>query len=467
MVLATGVAGAAAAGADRLPAEVSGALQRANVPDGAVAIVVQEVGTGHSRLAVNDTLPMNPASLAKLVTTYAALDLLGPAWTWSTPVWMVGRIEGGVLEGDVVIRGSGDPTLVIEQVWLMLRRIRQSGVQEIRGDIVLDRSAFAVQAGDPAEFDGEPSRPYNVRADALMLNYKSVTYTFAPDPPARRARVVTTPVLAGAAPVQNVPLVDGPCNDWRAGLKSSLGADGRLQLDGSYPTSCGERSWHVADPNPQTYAERLLAGLWAEMGGRLTGRVREGSAPMALAPSFEVGSPPLAAVVRDINKFSNNTMAQQLFYTLASTAWPDRPATADAARTRLRQWMQLQMGDPGPQLVLDNGSGLSRENRISAAVLARLLQNAWRSPVMPELIASLPVAGLDGTLKRSRSATGRAHLKTGSLRDSAGVAGYVLADSGRRYVLVALIHHPNANAARPALEALLQWVVQDGSAAAK
>ena len=112
--------------------------------------------------------------------------------------------------------------------------------------------------------------------------------------------------------------------------------------------------------------------------------------------------------------------------------------------------------------MIDNGSGLSRETRVSAALLARLLQDAAASPLMPEMMASLPVSGVDGTMRRSQTLTGRAHLKTGSLRDVTAVAGYLLAPSGRRYVLVGIVNHPNAAAARPALEALIQWSANDG-----
>ena len=447
--------------ATRLPSELLTELQRIQVPPEAISIVVQEVGRAKPVLAVNEERPMNPASLAKLLTTYAALDQLGPAWTWSTPVWLQGRIADGVLEGQLVIRGSGDPTLVIEQVWLMLRRVQQLGVREIRGDIVLDGSAFAVPGGDPADFDGEPHRPYNVQPDALMLNYKSVIYDFVPDAASRRARIGITPALSGAEAAPSVPLADGPCGDWRGALKASAATDGTWRFAGGYPNSCGARSWPLADPQPQTYNARMIAALWREMGGRLSGRVREGPAPMGEAPTFEHLSPSLAEVVRDINKYSNNTMAQQLFYTLAATAQPGQPASADAARARVRQWLQAQVGELAREAVVDNGSGLSRENRVSARLLARLLQQAFASPVMPELMASLPVAGLDGTMRRSRATPGRAHLKTGSLRDTAGVAGYVLSDSGRRYVLVALVNHPNAGAGRPALDALLQWVMRD------
>ena len=172
-------------------------------------------------------------------------------------------------------------------------------------------------------------------------------------------------------------------------------------------------------------------------------------------------SPALAEVVRDINKFSNNVMAQQLFLTLALQATAAAPATLEGAREVLTRWLVERSGPLGDDVVLHNGSGLSRHNRISAARLAKLLMQSFDSPVMSELMASLPVTGLDGTLRRAKATPGRAHLKTGSLRDVAGVAGYVLADSGRRYVLVAIINHPNANAARPALDALLQWTQHD------
>lgn len=446
-----------------LPAPVLAALERAGVPASAFAVIVQEAGSGAPWLAANERVAMNPASLAKLVTTYAALDVLGPAWTWTTPVWLRGRVADGVLEGDLVVRGSGDPTLVIERVWLLLRRVQQAGVREIRGDIVLDLSAFTPPNGSPGDFDGEPARPYNVQPDALMLNFKSVLHAIVPDPRTRRARIVATPPLAGAPAEQSVALTDGPCGDWRGALKLGFAEDGSARFGGQYPAACGERHWPVADAQPQTYNGRLLEGLWREMGGRLSGRAHAGAAPADVPPTFELSSPTLAEVVREINKFSNNTMAQQLFYTLAATAAPGLPASAQGARDRLQSWTLSRFGTPA-ELSLDNGSGLSRDTRISAELLARILQHAFASPVMPELIASLPVSGLDGTLRRSRVSAGRAHLKTGSLRDSAGVAGYVLTQGGRRLVVVALINHPNANAARPALEALVQWALDDGSA---
>ena len=449
-----------------LPPEVRAALQRARVPESALAAVVQEAGSGQVLLSHQARQPVNPASLAKLLTTYAALDLLGPAWTWSTPVGFGGPVRDGVLDGDLHIKGSGDPRLVHERLWQALRRVQQAGVREVRGDIVLDRSAFAPSETGPADFDGEPWRPHNVQADALLLNQHAAVWTFLPDPARGVARVVADTDGPGT-PERTVALAAGPCDAWRAGLRLQPGppAEGGWRFGGAYPTACGELAWPLADPDPASYGARLVAALWRELGGRLQGRVRDGRMPPGLKPALELRSPPLAEVVRDINKFSNNVMAQQLFLTLALQREPGPPASAEAARQALRRWVAERIGEPGPgELIIDNGSGLSRQARATAQWLAHLLQHAWSSPVMPELLSSLPVNGLDGTMRRSRASAGRAHLKTGSLRDVAGLAGYVLADDGRRLIFVAIVHHPSAGAARPALDALVQWALRGAPA---
>jgi D-alanyl-D-alanine carboxypeptidase/D-alanyl-D-alanine-endopeptidase (penicillin-binding protein 4) len=459
LVLAVLMMFAGRVSAQGLPPEVLAALKRAGVPEQAMSVMLVDASSGaggRTLLAWEAEVPRNPASLAKLLTTTAALERLGPAWSWSTPVWLAGPVNGGVLEGSLHLKGSGDPRLMLERVWLLLRRVQQLGVREIRGDIVLDQSAFAVPDTPPGEFDGEPLRPYNVKPAALLLNYRSVVYGFVPDAAAGVARVLVEPPLARTAIDRTVPLAPGACEDWRGALRASFG-QARTRFAGSYAQACGETSWPVADPQPASYDARLLEGLWREMGGTLGGRVREGPPP-AGAPSFEHRSPPLAEVVRDINKFSNNLMAEMLFLTLAAQHGA-APATPEAARAWLRRWWTERLGEAGDEVVVHNGSGLSRDNRLSARALARLLQVAYAGPAMPELMSSLPVAGADGTLRRARGAAGRAHLKTGSLRDVAGIAGYVLGANGRRRVLVAIINHPNANAARPALDALTLWAL--------
>jgi serine-type D-Ala-D-Ala carboxypeptidase/endopeptidase (penicillin-binding protein 4) len=456
--IAAGLLAAAAASvlAQSLPPEVDAALARARVPRDAISVVVFDAdGKAPARLSHRADVLVNPASVAKLATTFGALELLGAQFTWTTPVYVEGPVVDGTLRGNVYIRGQGDPKLVTERIWLLLRRLQGLGIRAIAGDIVLDQGAFATAPPDPGAFDGEPLRPYNAAPEALLLNYKSVLLTFTPF--AGYAQVHMEPPLAGVQLPPRVPLATGDCGDWRALLKADFGEPLRMRFSGAYPLACGERTWPIAYADPHGFAARAVAGMWLQMGGSVAGQVREGAVPKGLAPAFELQSPPLAEVVRDINKYSNNVMAQQVFLTLSLQQ--NGVGTLDASREILRRWWRERVGGDAP--AFGNGSGLSREERITALQLARLLQVAWASPLMPELASSLPLAGVDGTLRRARGAAGLAHLKSGSLRDVAGVAGYVEGASGKRYVLVAIANHPLANAARPAIEALIQWTAHD------
>lgn len=443
-----------------LPAPVDAALARAKVPRESVAVLLTEAQPGGATLwSHRPQAAMNPASVMKLVTTYAALDQLGPAYTWSTPVYVDGAVRDGTLQGQLWIQGQGDPHLVLEQLWLLLRRVQHSlGIQRIVGDIVLDNSAFAPVPIDPGEFDGEPLSPYNATPDALLINFKSVVLTINPDPAHGIARLQWDPPLAGVQMPATVALASGECGDYRSALKADFSDPLRFRLGGAYPAACKEKTWPIAYADPASYAARAVQGLWQSMGGSLQGQVRMGSLPAHAAqwqPALVGRSMTLAEAVRDINKYSNNVMAQQLFLTLGR-AGNGAPADFVSARASVARWWQQRLGGTDAP-VLENGSGLSRTERISAAALARMLQMAYSSPLMPELMASLPIHGVDGTLRRAQaSSVGGAHLKTGSLADVTALAGYIHAGNGKRYVLVAIVNHPNARAARPALQALVE-----------
>ena len=315
--LLASVSAAGALAQQQLPPGVDAALARAKVPREAVTLLVADADAVRPpRLAWRTQTPVNPASIMKLVTTYAALDLLGPAFTWTTPVYVDGPIVNGVLNGNLYIKGQGDPKLVIERVWLLLRRIQGLGIHTVNGDIVLDRSAFETVEADPNAFDGEGLRPYNAAPDALLLNYKSVVMTFVPSRTAQTAQVNFEPSLTGVTMQTTVPLSAGDCGDYRTTLAADYADAARIRFAGSYPASCGEKVWAVAYADPRSYAARAIGGLWGEMGSQLKGTVRDGRVPAGLKPVFEVQSPPLAEVIRDINKYSNNVMAQQVFLTL-------------------------------------------------------------------------------------------------------------------------------------------------------
>lgn len=467
---------------DALPPTVAAALAKAGIPESAVSLEIQPVlaaggavdalvpnaerGKRPVRtaalvsplLAVNPDRAVNPASTMKLVTTYAALEMLGPAATWKTVAASNAPLVGDTLEGDLVLRGSGDPRFVVENLWLMLRQLRGRGIRTIRGDLVVDRTAFQPVAFDPAAFDNEPYRPYNVGPDALLVNFKAVSLRFVPDDARREIRVVAEPLLADfaiGAPVY----ADGPCGDWRAKAQPDFGRTDGIAFLGTYAASCGEQTWNVSVLDPVRYAGALFRSLWTELGGTLRGTVRDGTMPPDAKVLVERESASVAELIRDINKYSNNVMARMLFLALSGT-----PATAEQAQRNIRDFYQAK-GMAMPELVLENGSGLSRRERISVHSMLGVLQAAWISPVMPEFVASLPLVGYDGTMRRrltAKTVAGQAHVKTGTLQDVRAVAGYVQATSGRRYAMAFVVNHPNAAAAQAAQDALLQWIYDRG-----
>lgn len=468
--LVAGLLALPAAQAD-LPPKVRQALQQAQVPASAVSVLVAAADAQDSatrpRLTHREATPMNPASVMKLFTTLAGLELLGPDFVWRTQVLTDGPVQAGVLQGQLVLRGGGDPKLVVERAQALVEQIRVAGVREVRGDIVLDRSVFEVPPRSEA-FDDEPLRPYNVAPDGLLMNFRSVIYTFSPDAASGRARVRTEPPLAGLQAPAEVALTAGPCNDWRGGLRADFGSGLQPRFAGGYPGSCGERYWPVAFASADSYAPRMVEALWRQAGGQLSGQVRWGSVPAQARPLLSFASLPLREVIADINKMSNNVMAQQLFLTLSAEL--GAPGRWSASRLRVGQWWRQRFAGL-PEPVLDNGSGLSREERSTARSLTALLRQGRQGPLGPAFTESLGIAGVDGTVQRlaerlpQSPLLGRAWLKTGSLRDVASVAGYVQGESGRLYTVVAIVNHPNAAQARPALDLLLDWTARDQAAA--
>jgi len=440
-----------AAGA-QLPKEVADGLRAADIPLSNVGVVVQEVGAARPSLTMNSHQPLNPASTMKLVTTYAALELLGPAYRWKTEAY---------LDGDnLVLKGYGDPKLNYESFWMLLRNLRGRGLREIRGSVILDRSYFAPVTDAP--FDGEIYRPYNVVPDALLVNFKSLRFTFLPND--GKVRVFVEPALPGLEVTSSLRLADGACPEGRA-FRDLIGAafeskpKPRASFTGAYPAQCGEKDLNVALHAPEDYVAGMIRQLWTEMGGSWSGKVREGVVPPGARLVYTHESEPLGETVRAINKFSNNVMARQLFLTLAAEL-VGTPALPENAARAIRQWLTLK-NIRAPELVLENGSGLSRNERLSAGNMAALLQAAWKSPVMPEFVSSLPVVAADGTMRkrmRGEQVAGSAHIKTGLLNEARAIGGYVLDRNGKRHVVVMIINHPKAPEADAAMDALLAWV---------
>jgi D-alanyl-D-alanine carboxypeptidase/D-alanyl-D-alanine-endopeptidase (penicillin-binding protein 4) len=461
LAMLAGAAGAA------LPQPVERAFRDAKIPLGSVGIVVQEVNGRRPLFAQQIDRPFNPASVMKLVTTLAALELLGPDYRWKTDAYLGGALDRGVLHGDLLLKGSGDPKITVEQWQAFMATLRGRGLEAVDGDLVLDRTFFAPIAHDPSAFDREPLKPYNVGPDALLVNFKSVRFGFGP-PAAGDAPVVTVEPPLSIVTVSAQPqLSGGDCGDWRSNLHAVFidqGVRAEAAFPGRYSAACGERDLWVALLSHPDYVHAMFDAYFRAAGGIFSGGWRNGVAPRGVAPFATLESPPLWDIVRDVNKMSNNVMARQIFLTLATVDAPP-PATIARATQTVRHWLASRE-IKAPELVLENGSGLSRHERISAGSLAKLLIAADKSNVREEFASSLAVAAMDGTVERrfqNRTVAGQALLKTGTLDGVRALAGYVLDRDGRRFVVVAIVNGPSASRAQAALDNLVQWVYRDAA----
>ncbi|MBG7621232.1 D-alanyl-D-alanine carboxypeptidase/D-alanyl-D-alanine-endopeptidase [Herbaspirillum sp. AP02] len=458
------LAPASAVFAQGLPPPVVGALRVAHIPQQNTGVVVVDAESGKRLLASSNVgQPFNPASVMKLVTTDAALEMLGPTFTWKTQAYIDGSLAGGLLNGDLILKGGGDPKLVLENFWLFLRQLRARGIKDIRGNLVLDRSYFAESSYDPSQFDGDPQKPYNAGPDALLLNYRTQAFRFEPDAAAGVVNVSMDPPMAGFT-ITPPRLSQEPCGDWQGKLMLNNDLNG-ASFGGTYAADCGPRVWYVHPyrMNNAQYVGASFVQMWTELGGSFSGRVVNGVVTPSARLMVEVQSPTLPEVIRDINKYSNNVMARQVLLTLGAEMTGQPGDTVNAARA-VRGWLN-DKGIDTSGLAIENGAGLSRVERVTPSLLASVLVQAYRSPLMPEFVSSLPLVGYDGTMRRrlkTQSVAGQAHIKTGTLNDVRSIAGYVQAASGKTYVVVFLINHAAAPNGQKAQDALLQWVYENG-----
>lgn len=463
-----------------LPPAVADLLRASNIPQQAMGAIV--LRGDNTLLSHGATTSMQPASTMKLLTSMVALEQFGPAFRARTELRSSATLVDGVLAGDLILRGGADPDFDADVLGRMLQALRNQGIRKIQGDLILERSLFQPARPDLglAPFDEWPELRYNVIPDALLLNTNLVQIDVRSTK--KKLAIHLMPPLDNVTLVSDLTLQSGDCARWGDGWNTPdtlRGDDGqiRIVLHGSFPQHCiKSASLNLLDRND--YADRLFRASWRSLGGSITGTVREAGAPAGPQPATrllaEHMSRALPEVLRDINKSSDNTLARLLYLSLGSLSTDamlgSRPLslaapenTAQRADLAVRRWLRRHAIDDAG-LVLENGSGLSRLERISPAQMAAVLQAASASPWAPEFLSSLPIVALDGTMRNRLGASAaayRARIKTGTLRNVTAIAGYVQDADGRQCVVVAMLNHDLANhggSGRAALDALIDWV---------
>jgi serine-type D-Ala-D-Ala carboxypeptidase/endopeptidase (penicillin-binding protein 4) len=448
-----------------VPAPVAQVIAAQRLPPSAVSFAIVDPNSGRLVFKLNPDTPRSPASTIKVVTTIAALDLLGPAYTWHTRASVRGALNDGVLDGDLILQGGGDPYMTLERWWSFAHALRAKGLKSIHGDIVIDNTAFSLPPEDPGKFDGRPNRAYNVVPDALMVNFQSIEFRVVPDASARRVDVIASPAPVNLAIEDHVRFAAGRCGGTagRVDFKVASASWDRVVFSGALSAHCAERSFTRVLLQPTTYAFGTFVELWHELGGEFSGKLRVEAAPADARALLSFDSLSLGEIVRLTNKFSSNLLARHLLLTMGEERLGN-PATLEKGAAAIAEWSR----DRGLDLQgmdIDNGSGLSRRTHISVLQMAQTLSAAYHSRFAPEFLASLPLAGVDGTL-RSRmkmSPAGDVRLKTGHLDGVSGVAGYVTTTSGKTYVLVSLVNHSRTDfgAGEPVHSALVTWMLDN------
>lgn len=448
----------------QIPQSVIDLMNRYKIPKDSLSLYIVDLDHDHPLLELNPDTPRHPASTIKLLTTYAGLEILGPDYKWETRFYLDGDLSNGTLKGNLVFQGGGDPFLTRETFWHMLHTLQLRGLRNITGDLVIDDSLFEDEAGTTADFDNHPYSVYNTFPDAALVNFQAQEFVILPqknnvlvyaDPPAHNLEIRN-----------KVQLVSGKCFTSGTGINMSTTLQGSLIIatfSGKYPSSCGEQVLLRSIIPNDMYIFGVFKSLWQEMGGSIGGYYRRAAPTLPDKPFYLELSKPLSEIVTFINKFSNNVMARQLFLTIGQIQ-NGAPGNKQSAAQAIKDWL-VSIGINAPELVLDNGSGLSRNTKISARTMAGLLEHAWDSPLQPEFMSSFPIAGLDGTMRKrlnGKIPEGEVRIKTGLIRNVRSMAGYVYSKHNRHYAIVSLQNYPGIQNTTGTLiqDELLKWLYE-------
>lgn len=437
-------------------------FNKAGIPNKSIGISITQLPTKvypfqTQNYGINQNLSFNPASVMKLITTRAALDLLGKSHKFETILSTNGKINNGVLDGDVFFIGGGDPKLVIEDIEQIVIQLKNLGLNKINGDWIVDDSLFGETEIDPSNFDGQPSKPYNVGPNAAMVNFKSSEVTI--NALKRGFQINLRPELSGIRIKNNLKFVDGKC--FKNIVSTSLNKK-TLRIFGKIGKSCKKYSFYVSLLNHHQFGFSVFKKAWSNVGGKISGSAHKGKTPLSSKLLLKWKSPrSLIRLIKDINTMSNNPMARTLFLNLSASS--NNQASIARSREVINKWLKKKDFN-FPEMVIHNGSGLSRKARISAGNLTSLLVDATGDVNAFDWIRTLPRVGLEGTVSkrfRNKPITGNAWLKTGSLKGVQAYGGYVRTEKKNWFAVSILINDRFANKAKQSMDNLIEWIYQN------
>lgn len=450
---------------DTLPDSLITLLKKQKVPEENLSVYVRDLNAGQPMLAHNIDVMRSPASTLKLLTTYAALKQLGPSYVWKTQAFLRGELEKGVLHGDLLLKGFGDPFLVYERFWKFAHELHDRGLKEITGDVIIDNSFYEIPVHQNEAFDRQGFKVYNAGPSPLMFNFQASRLMLKPplDEEATSADVSLFPPSDSLKIDNQVALVKGKCKRRHGRPRLTWGDEMQLIVKGQFSVNCKPRYLMRLISDPTQHAFDAFSYFWHELGGTLQGGLKLGQVTGEDKLFHSYSSPTLGEQIRLINKWSNNVMTRQLLLTTGANRYGS-PATLEKGRQAVTELLASQ-GVDTTGMIVDNGSGLSRKSRVSARQMSQLLELAFRDAYMPEFMSSMALSGVDGTLAsrfKNDDLKGRSHLKTGTLNNVTAISGYMLNRRGRRLMVVIQQNGSRASSARGAKiqDEILRWAFE-------
>lgn len=445
-----------------LPSKVKQILAKNKVSSKGLSVYIQALDNDRPLLSFNADIPRNPASVMKLITTYTSLGTLGADYRWLIELYTDGNINGDTLNGNLILKGYGYPDFKIADLRQLLQGLRAQGIIHIAGNLVFDNTYFDLGKQDSGAFDGSPHAYYNAMPDALMYNERLSDFVVQ----AKSGKAV----IYSPHPARNIQIVNQvkvrnvSCKGKYASPGFSIRSEGNIHkavFQGTLSSRCGARNYKSVISDPENMLFAGIRNIWIQ---EMQGTIQGNQFIIQVTPKdarliYGIKSKPVSEVLPLINKKSNNVMARQLFLSIAAKK-AGMPATNVKGATAIKSWL-FSRGLDFPELVMENGSGLSRIGAISVRHMAEMLIDAYKSSNQQVFLNSLPIMGVDGTLRNRMKHTivaGQAHMKTGTLSNVRGIAGYVNSTNGSTYVVAILHNDPKARySTRTAHDELIQW----------
>ncbi len=445
-----------------IPDDLEYKLRRIPLNQNSYSIFVKEVNSDVPIISWNAYQPRTPASVIKLLTVYSGLLGLGYDYRWETKFYSTGYIDSrGRLKGDLIIKASGDPTLKTKDLDDIVNNIQSLGINAILGNIVIDRTLFRVPMRNNSGFDRNKYSPYNAMPDAMMFNKRKSTLCVTPR--GKSLKINRIDHDKSYRVVNNLKVVNGSCRrgrSWpRVGIRTDRNQHSIITLSGKLSKRCGRRTICKVVSMPHRSFYFALKDKLKSVGIKFKGTLKLRKVPKKAKYLFSHYSPSLEEVISTIAKHSDNLMARQLFLTLGTQFYSPPINTLKASRAvkRILNRYNILEGTT----IISNGSGLSRKSKVTAKTLANLLQHGYEH-YGQRWLNTLSIAGVDGTIRRrfqNSIVSGRAWMKTGTIRGVANIAGCVEGTSGQMYVVVVLVNdRRSARYGRRFANIIIKWV---------